>query len=173
MLRRWGTSPGRISLLTVTASRRKFYRCAFCCGDKTAVTDTRLAPLPRTALFSLGGFHPVEAACQRALTRLDALVREVPPCLLENICARWASLAGVRVALAVTPSSTIAPVQVLEAGRGDTPIKPTVITAARGIEAGGKWIASGGDDHLVRIWNSESGTWLRRRSRDMPTGSAR
>ena len=54
------------------------------------------------------------------------------------------------------PSAAIAPVKVLEVGHGKVPGKPTVITAVA-LAAGGKLLASGGDDHLVRIWNTQTG----------------
>ena len=57
---------------------------------------------------------------------------------------------------AVTPGSAVAPSHVLEFGHGKLAGKPSVVTAVA-LVPGGKWIASGGDDHLVRIWNSETG----------------
>ena len=57
---------------------------------------------------------------------------------------------------AVQPSANVAPVKVLEVGHGKVPGKPAVITAVA-LAAGGKVLASGGDDHLVRIWNTQTG----------------
>src|SRR5271156_2206375 len=71
-----------------------------------------------------------------------------------SILAIW--LAAVQTAAAVQPSAAIAPVKVLEVGHGKVPGKPTVITAVA-LAAGGKLLASGGDDHLVRIWNTQTG----------------
>ena len=70
------------------------------------------------------------------------------------IVAIW--LAAAQIAPAVQPSAAIAPVKVLEVGHGKVPGKPTVITAVA-LAAGGKLLASGGDDHLVRIWNTQTG----------------
>ncbi len=60
------------------------------------------------------------------------------------------------MARAVQPSANVAPVKVLEVGHGKVPGKPAVITALA-LAAGGKVLASGGDDHLVRIWNTQTG----------------
>ncbi len=44
----------------------------------------------------------------------------------------------------------------LEASRDPQPAKPAVITAVA-LAPGGKWVAAAGDDHLVRVWSSETG----------------
>ena len=78
-------------------------------------------------------------------------------------CDPWAlalvvavGLASGQTARAVQPSANVAPVKVLEVGHGKVPGKPAVITAVA-LAAGGKVLASGGDDHLVRIWNTQTG----------------
>lgn len=65
-------------------------------------------------------------------------------------------LVGVQPAWCVTPEASIAPARVLDAQRDPKSAKPSVITAVA-LVPGGKWVAAGGDDHVIRVWNSESG----------------
>ena len=40
-------------------------------------------------------------------------------------------------------------------------LKPPVVTALR-LHAGGQWLATAGDDHIVRVWNLETGKLIQK-----------